>query len=275
MDFSSPIGVFDSGIGGLSVLKQLIRFLPSEKFVYLGDIARVPYGNKSEKIVKQYAIECTKFMLSKEVKLIVVACNTVSSVAIDEVKGIAGEIMVIDMIEPASVAAVRSTRNGNIGIIGTRATIQSYSYPKMIKKIISEYEFNIISKACPLFVPLIEEGLLNHPATKIIADEYLKELKAVNIDTLILGCTHYPLLSQLISEILSGVQLIDTGEQAAVVALRKLAINNLIADKSIPLNNIPEIEFYVTDLPPTFNDIAKLFLGFDIQSPQIVSLGQQ
>lgn len=273
MDLNSPIGVFDSGIGGLSVLKQLIRFLPSEKFIYLGDIARVPYGNKSETIVKQYARECTKFMLAKDVKLIVVACNTVSSVAIDEVKNIAHDTMIIDMIEPASIAAVRSTRNGNIGIIGTRATIKSDSYPKMIKKIISEYEFNIISKACPLFVPLIEEGLLNHPATRIIAEEYLAQLKDGNIDTLILGCTHYPLLSQLISEILPGVQQIDTGEQAAVVALRKLALSNLIADKNIAFNSNPDIEFYVTDLPQTFNEIGKLFLGFEIQAPQIVSLG--
>ncbi len=273
MDINSPIGVFDSGIGGLSVLKQLIRFLPSEKFVYLGDIARVPYGNKSPEIVKQYAAECTKFLLSKDIKLIVVACNTVSSVAIEEVKQIAGEIMVIDMIEPASVAAVIATNNSNIGVIGTRATILSNSYLNMIKNIAIESEVNIILKACPILVPLIEEGMLNHKATRIITEEYLSDMKANNIDTLILGCTHYPLLSQLFNELLPGVNLIDTGEQSAVVALRKLAVNNLIADKNINFNNNPEVDFFVTDLPQSFNEIAKLFLGFEITSPEIVTLG--
>ncbi len=287
----NPIGLFDSGIGGLSVLKQFIKFLPNENYVYLGDTARVPYGNKSVATVKRYASECTNFLLSKNVKLIVVACNTVSSVAIEEVSS-HSDVPVIGMIFPAAIASVRSTRNGKIGVIGTRATIESNAYTKAILSItksasleneitISSFEPNelkeknitVYNKACPLFVPLVEEGLMNHQATRLIAQEYLEPLKSQNIDTLVLGCTHYPLLAPLFSELMPDVNLIDSGEHSAVAAIRLLGEKNLLNPNSDALIKNPSVKFYVTDIPSTFNDIAKMFLNFNISEPEIVSFG--
>lgn len=291
IDKENPIGLFDSGIGGLSVLKQFIKFLPNENYVYLGDTARVPYGNKSVATVKRYASECTHFLLSKNVKLIVVACNTVSSVAIEEVSS-KSNVPVIGMIHPAAIASVRATRNGRIGVIGTRATIESNSYSKAILSIIendgSDKELtlqntesnetikkNIIvfNKACPLFVPLVEEGLMNHNATRLIAQEYLDPLKSEHIDTLVLGCTHYPLLSQLFSELMPNVNLIDSGEHSAVAAIRLLGEKNLLNPNTDSMIKNPSVKFYVTDIPSTFNSIANMFLNFDISEPEIISFG--
>lgn len=287
----NPIGLFDSGIGGLSVLKQFIKFLPNENYIYLGDTARVPYGNKSVTTVKRYASECTNFLLSKEVKLIVVACNTVSSVAIEEVSS-HSDVPVIGMIFPAAIASVRSTRNGKIGVIGTRATIESNAYTKAILSItksasvenentinslepneLKEKNITVYNKACPLFVPLVEEGLMNHQATRLIAQEYLEPLKSQNIDTLVLGCTHYPLLAPLFSELMPDVNLIDSGEHSAVAAIRLLGEKNLLNPNSDALIKNPSVKFYVTDIPSTFNDIAKMFLNFNISEPEIVSFG--
>jgi glutamate racemase len=301
-----PIGVFDSGIGGLSVLKQLIRFLPFENYVYLGDTARVPYGNKSDTIVKQYAKDCTKFLLSKNVKLIVVACNTVSAVALNSVQKLAGEVSVIGMIQPAAAAAIHSTNNGRIGIIGTRATIQSDAYSKAINDLVSvqnrigtrahtyskikisdfdSIEDNdnskdfvqVFSQECPLFVPLVEEGFLHHQATELIAKEYLQKLIAENIDTLVLGCTHYPMLSQLLRNIMPNVTQIDSGEHSAVAALRLLATRSLLSDESTyntANHNIVRhnIKFYVTDYPNHFYELSKNLLGFGIDTPELISL---
>lgn len=261
-----PIGVFDSGIGGLSVLSQLTRFMPNEKYIYLGDTARVPYGNKSVETVKQYAEECTNFLLKKEVKLIVVACNTVSSLALDSVKKLARDIPVIGMISPASTAALRTTINKNIGVIGTRATIGSNSYADRIHKLSNE-DVNVFSQACPLFVPIVEEGMIKHPASKLIAKEYLNPLLEKNIDTLVLGCTHYPLLKNLFTEIIPDIELIDSGEHASVSALRMLAENDALKEESPKFNKKSDIEFYVTDLPILFHDNAIRFLGYDVDKP--------
>ncbi|TAL68787.1 MAG: glutamate racemase [Bacteroidetes bacterium] len=269
---NNPIGVFDSGIGGLSVLKQFIRFLPFERYVYLGDTARVPYGNRSPETVKRYARESTRFLLEHDVKLIVVACNTVSSVALDVVREIS-TVPVIGMIYPAAVAALRATVNKKIGVIGTRATINSNAYTDEIHKLSNGDKIEVISQACPLFVPIIEEGWQEHPATKLIIEEYITTLKSENIDTLVLGCTHYPLLKQLLTEMMPGISLIDSGEHAAVMAVRMLAgQERLVEEKEVYIQK-PEIEFYVTDIPSTFYDIAQRFLGFTVESPQIVSLG--
>lgn len=273
MQKDSPIGVFDSGIGGLSVLKQLIRFLPSESYIYLGDTARVPYGNKSNDIVSRYASESTEFLLNKGVKLVVVACNTVSSVAMDSVRSTAGNIPVIDMIQPASSAALRATNNGRIGIIGTRATIGSSAYPDGIKSLTTDNSVKVFNKACPLFVPMVEEGMMAHSAARIIAEEYLSELKQEKIDTLVLGCTHYPLLSRLLSELMPGITLIDSGEPAAVSALRLLADRDMLKDEKDEYIAKPPIEFYVTDLPMMFYELAKQFLGFSVESPKMTTLG--
>ena len=266
----APIGVFDSGIGGLSVLKQFVRFLPHEKYIYLGDTARVPYGNRSTEIVKQYARECTEFLLKKNVKLIVVACNTVSSVALESVKEIAGDIPVIGMIEPAAEAALRATISKNIGIIGTRATINSSAYVKKINDLTDDKEINVFSQACPLFVPIVEEGMRNHRATKQIAEDYLKSLQEKNVDTIVLGCTHYPMLKGLLTEIMPNVTLIDTGENASVTALRMLAEQKKLVDEKSTFVNKPNVELYITDISALFYENAKEFLGFDIDKPNVV-----
>ena len=272
MEKSSPIGVFDSGIGGLSVLKQLIRFLPYESYVYLGDTARVPYGNKSPETVKVYAEQCTEFLLSKGVKLIVVACNTVSSVALDAVVKTAGKkVPVIGMIEPASEAALRDTNNKKIGIIGTRATVNSGAYQASINKLGGK-KIEVHSRACPLFVPIAEEGLDKHPAAKMIAEEYLSEMKNSGIDTLVLGCTHYPLLADLFRQVLPGINLIDSGEHSSVRALRILADKDLLVDTKEEFVQKPKLDFYVTDLPAMFYDLAYKFLGFKIDKPHKIEL---
>lgn len=272
MNKEQAIGVFDSGIGGLSVLKQLIRFLPNESYIYLGDTARVPYGNKSIDTVKYYARQCTEFLLKKNVKMIIVACNTVSAVALDEVIKISGEIPVTGMIEPASEAALRQTINGNIGIIGTRATIGSKAYELSINEKKDIEKIRTISQACPLFVPLVEEGMIRHPAGRMIAEEYLSPLKNNNTDTLVLGCTHYPLMSDLFREIMPGINLIDSGEHSAVNTLRTLAEMQMLRENSNDFSKKASIDFYVTDLPVLFNELAQKFLGFDIKQPRRITL---
>ncbi len=270
MNNNSPIGVFDSGIGGLTVLKQLIRFLPYESYVYLGDTARVPYGNKSDTIVKEYAQQCTEFLLQKGVKLVVVACNTVSAVALDTVRELCGDVPVIGMIKPASEAALRSTINGKIGVIGTRATIHSEAYALGIKDLLGGGEVEVFSQECPLFVPIVEEGMANHQIARLAAEEYLTKLKQTNIDTLVLGCTHYPLLSRLLSEVLPDVILVDSGEHSSVDALRLLAEMNLLAAPREVFMQKHPIEFFVTDVPSQFFDLAQKFLGFAIDSPKTI-----
>jgi glutamate racemase len=274
MDKQRPIGVFDSGIGGLSVLKQFIRYLPQEKYIYLGDTGRVPYGNKSTDTVRRYSRECAEFLMSKDVKLIVIACNTASSLALETVKEISN-VPVIGMIGPAVSAAIRETSNGNIGIIGTRATVSSNSYNEAIKQLDKKSETEVFSKACPLFVPIAEEGWTSHPAARMIAEEYLAEFKAAEVDTLVLGCTHYPLLKQLISEVLPGVTLIDSGEHASVTALRVLAEKGVLVEENPELVSDPYIDFYVTDVASTFFEIARRFLGFEVEKPHIIQLGKQ
>lgn len=271
MDRDLPIGVFDSGIGGLSVLKQFIRFLPNEKYIYLGDTARVPYGNKSEKTVKRYARECSEFLLKHHVKLIVVACNTASSVALDAVREIS-DVPVIGMIAPAANAALRATNKDLIGVIGTRATINSNAYSRSIQSMSKSDKLQVFSKACPLFVPIVEEGWMMHEVARLTAGEYLMDLKNKGIDTLVLGCTHYPLLVPLITEFMPGVTLIDSGEHAAVNAIKLLAEEKMLAEEKNEYIAKPYIEFFVTDVPDTFYEIAQRFLGFKVDIPKRVNL---
>ncbi len=272
MDKKQPIGVFDSGAGGLSVLKQFIRFLPYESYIYLGDTARVPYGNKSEETVKRYARECTKFLVDKGVKLIVAACNTVSSVAMDSVREMT-DLPVIGMIDPAAGASLRETVTKKIGVIGTRATINSGAYTTAINELADGEPVKVFSQACPLFVPIVEEGWIRHPATKMIAEEYLADFKKEGVDTLVLGCTHYPLMGQLFMEIMPGISLIDSGEHAAVTAIRHLAERKALIDEKNEFVKKPEIRFFVTDVPSFFFDTAKRFLGFPVESPEKIDIG--
>ena len=226
----NPIGIFDSGIGGLTVTKEIVKKLPNESIIYLGDTARVPYGTRSKEVIIQFAIQLTKFLLKRKVKFLVIACNTISSVALDKIKKIS-PVPVIGVIIPAVKKATEVIKNKKIGVIGTQGTIGSKAYEKEIKKI--DPKIKVISTACPLFVPLAEEGLGNHEATKLLAEEYLKDIIASGVDTLILGCTHYPLLLETISDIVGPkVTIIDSAQPTATQLQISLEENNLLLSNS-------------------------------------------
>lgn len=283
---SSPIGVFDSGVGGLSVLRHLLRLMPQERYVYLGDSARVPYGSKSPETVQLFARQCAQFLLDQGVKLIVVACNTASAVALDAVQAIS-PVPVVGMIQPAALAALAATRSGEIGIIGTRATVNSRAYPRAI---LGQYEaglsprslpdladlgshLHVHSQACPLFVPIVEEGWTDHPAARLIAQDYLAPLGSTGMDTLVLGCTHYPLLAPLLADLLPHVTLIDCGEHAAWDARCILEnAGRLASPNGFGPGAAGQIRFYLTDVPTTFEEVARHFLGFPIATPQRVTI---
>lgn len=249
------IGVFDSGIGGLTVVHALMRHLPHENITYFGDTARVPYGSKSAEVVREYAFEDTRFLLQRGVKLIVAACNTVSAVAIDDLKA-QFDIPIIGMIDPGADAAQKATKNGRVGVIGTLATIASESYSRALHQRDSALE--VLSQPCPLFVPLAEEGWTSHPVAQMVAEEYLADLRQQHIDTLILGCTHYPILRDVIQHTVGeSVTLIDSGEAAArevELLLREMNLLNLSPDQ-------PNYSFYVSDVPQKFKQLGQIFLN--------------
>ncbi len=249
------IGIFDSGIGGLTVVRALMRRLPRENITYFGDTARVPYGGKSAEVVREYAFEDTRFLLRQGVKIIVVACNTVSAVAIDDLKS-HFSIPIVGMIQPGAIAAARSTRSGRVGVIGTLATIASDSYTRALKS--EDRRIYVLSRACPLFVPLAEEGWGDHPVSQMVANEYLSDLQKHQIDTLILGCTHYPILKAVIQRAVGNdVTLIDSGEAAAAEVEILLRDQNLLN----PMTEQPNHEFYVSDVPQKFRQLGSIFLG--------------
>jgi glutamate racemase len=249
------IGVFDSGIGGLTVVKELFASIPHARIVYFGDTARLPYGTKSVATVRRYAEEDTELLLQHNVGLIVVACNTVSAVALDVVERLAGTVPVIGMIEPAAHEAVQVTQSGKIGIIGTQATIASGAYESAIAsaaaaagKTVSTY-----AQACPLFVPLAEEGWQDHEVARLAAKTYLMSLVEAGIDTLILGCTHYPVLADVIQETVGAkVHLINSG----AVAARQVHAAHLAQT----VNDADHL-FMVSDLPSRFRTLGERFLG--------------
>ena len=256
----NPIGVFDSGIGGLTVFKELIKILPRENIIYFGDTARVPYGSKSEKTIRDYSIQNAKFLLSKNVKAIVIACNTSSAIALEEIQSITN-LPVVGVIKPGSIAAVNSTKNKRIAVIGTTATISSKSYEKEIKCLDSSIE--VYGKACPLFVPIVEEGWANHKIAYLAAEEYLSELKKHSIDTLVLGCTHYPLLRNTIQKVIGeNVQLIDSGIETAQVVKKILEENDFLNRSELK----PDYKFYVSDLPLQFKKVGEMFLERSIEN---------
>jgi glutamate racemase len=255
MNRTNPIGIFDSGIGGLTVLKAVSRLMPNENIVYFGDTARVPYGSKSNDTVIEYSLQAANFLLRKNIKLLVVACNTASSVAMKELKRFL-TIPVIGMIEPGAKAALQVSKNGIIGVIGTRATINNKAYSNELKKLNSKIK--VYEKACPLFVPLAEEGWINHKATLLVAKEYLSELREKKIDSLVLGCTHYPILIDTIKKVIGkNVKLIDSGTPAARLVEDYLNGRQL-RNQSVHQGNS---EFYVSDVPAKFREVAERFLG--------------
>ena len=254
------IGVFDSGVGGLTVVKELMRFLPNEKIVYFGDTARVPYGIKSKQTIVKFSLENILFLLKQEVKIIVVACNTSSSIALPILRR-HFKMPSIGVISPGVKEAVYATRNKRIGVIATKATINSHAYERQIKRIDSSIK--VFNQACPLLVPLAEEGWASQKATYDIATFYLKPLKKSRIDTLILGCTHYPLLKRVFKHILgSRVRLIDSARQVAFQTKEVLANEGLLNNKKSKNRHL----FYVSDELQQFKKLAKNFLGRDIKN---------
>jgi len=252
---SRPIGVFDSGIGGLTVVHALHDRLPYENIVYFGDTARVPYGPKSPQVVREYAAQDVDFLVSRDVKLIVVACNTVSSVALDVVQKHA-KVPVVGVLHPGAEAAVKATKKRRVGVIGTRATINSNAYTHAIRQI--DGEIQVFSQECPLFVPLAEEGWVDHKVTELVAKEYLFPLKLEKIDTLILGCTHYPMLRDAIRKVMENtVTLIDSGEATT------LKVEDLLDEHKLrnPSNDRANMQFYVSDIPAKFAEVGERFLG--------------
>jgi len=260
---TAPLGVFDSGIGGLTVAHAIFARLPGESVVYFGDTARVPYGPKSPETVRRYSGEILQYLLQRGVKMVVVACNTSTAHALDDLRR-RSPVPVIGVIEPGAKAAVAATRSGRIGVIGTAGTIASGAYERAIKA--RRPDAIVISQACPLFVPLIEEGWFDHPATELIAREYLEPLLASEVDVLVLGCTHYPLLKPLLERVLGpGVRLIDSAEETAAEVARELAASGLAADTAQQVTH----QFVVSDDEPHFRAISERFLGERIQSVEI------
>lgn len=260
---NNPIGVFDSGIGGLTVLKDIINLLPAESTVYLGDTARVPYGTKSKETVIRYSLENASFLRSFGVKLIVAACNTASAYALGPLQD-ALDVPVIGVIEPGSAAALSATKSGVIGVIGTEGTISSRAYRDVIKA--KNPGARVFDKACPLFVPLVEEGFLTTEATGIIASHYLREFKGHNIDTLVLGCTHYPLLKETISSVMGAeVELIDSAEATAGEVKRLLGTGGI---EKRDTGSPPVHRFFVTDSPARFVRVGRIFFGDALPAPE-------
>ncbi len=255
---NQSIGVFDSGIGGLTVVRELMKQLPYENIVYFGDTARVPYGSKSPGVVRRYALEDANLLINQGVKMVVVACNTVSAIALDDISR-QYSIPTIGVIIPGARAALLKSINRKIGVIGTIATINANAYVKQLQ-IMDKFIF-VSSQACPLFVPLAEEGWQYHTATQIIADEYLIPLQKVGIDTLILGCTHYPILKKAIQKSVGeDVTLIDSAQETARevgLLLDELKLRNRSSIQ-------PNYQFIVSDIPQKFHEIAERFLGLTI-----------
>ena len=265
---TTPIGVFDSGIGGLTVVAALTRTLPHERILYFGDTARVPYGPKSPDTVRRYAREITGWLRDEGVKAVVVACNTATAHALPALQE-EFALPVIGVIEPGARAAVAVARADAIGVIGTAGTVASGAYARAIWAL--EPNATVVSQACPLFVPLVEEGWIDHPATRLIAREYLAPLIAAHVRAVVLGCTHYPLLRGLLGELMgSSVRLIDSAEATADETARVLGERKLLA---APATDAPVHRFVASDTPAQFLRLGQRFLGAAIERVETVTLG--
>lgn len=266
---SQPIGVFDSGLGGLTVFKELVAQLPDEDVVYFGDTARVPYGSKSKDTIVHYTEQILSFLKTRKVKAIVVACNTASAFALEELEDRV-EVPIVGVVRPGAKSAARLTKNGRIGVIGTKGTIRSGLY----RKYVEEYRpgVKVFGKACPLFVPLVEEGLWDDVLTKTAAKRYLKELKEADVDTLIMGCTHYPLIRELIREEMGdGVRLVDPAHETAERMEEVLELWDLRRDPKKKRSETP-YRFYVSDDPESFREFASSILDAPILLPEKIDI---
>lgn len=253
-----PIGIFDSGIGGLTVMKEIAEQLPYEDIIYFGDTARVPYGTRSKETIIKYTFQCINFLVSKNIKLVVIACNTATASALEEVQA-HFDIPIIGVVEPGVVTATEATTNKKIGIIGTTSTINSGAYQESIRKKLSDVE--VIGVSCPLFVPIVEEGWQDTEVARLTAEKYLLELSEHEIDTLVLGCTHYPILKYTISKV-TDAKLINPAFETAKTVKSLLTNNNLNTESE----ENPKQEFYVSDDPEKFRRIGGNILNKNIKN---------
>lgn len=265
MSGSAPIGVFDSGVGGLTVVEEIMQQLPNERIVYFGDTARVPYGNKSKKTIIRYSKQIVNFLLSKKVKAIVIACNTASAFALEEIASQIS-IPVIGVVKPGAKTAASVTRNGNIGIIGTKGTIHSGIYQTFLNK--TNPHVHVFGKACPLFVPLAEEGWLDDPITVEIGKKYLSELLSFNIDTLVLGCTHYPLLRKTIGSVVGNDVVLVNPAYETAKTLKKVLRNKELESKESLGNH----KFFVSDEAEQFKDFANSILPCHLMNAKEINI---
>lgn len=260
------IGVFDSGVGGLTVVKELMKLLPRETIIYFGDTARVPYGNKSTATVTKYSLQNARFLLQQDIKLLVVACNTASALSLAALQESFPDLPIIGVIEPGVKAALKTTKSKKVGVVGTMATISSQAYNRLLTT--KAHDVQVYGQACPLFVPLVEEGWVHKKVTSLITSEYLSGMKRLGIDTLILGCTHYPLLKKIIGQVMGKkVKLVDSAQEAAREVQQILESNDLAVTKGIG-----NCLFYVSDIPDKFIIVGQQLLGEKIQQATQVDI---
>jgi len=270
IDRDRPIGVFDSGLGGLTVFSEMRKALPNENLIYFGDTARVPYGTKSPQIVERYTFEIVNFLRLCDVKMIVIACNTSTAIAYKKLRHKL-KIPVVGVIEPACMVAAEETKNKKIGVIGTRITVQSGAYQESLRAI--DPKLQVYQKACPLFVPIVEEGFTSGEIISLTAREYLREFREKNIDTLILGCTHYPMIREVISDEIAGVMgkkvnIIDSAKQTSLFVKSSLEESDLLSKAKRPGRE----KFYLTDASCNFVAIGERFLKRPIKKIKVIKV---
>lgn len=265
-----PIGIFDSGLGGLTVLNAIHKLLPEENLVYFGDSGRAPYGTKSKETIIKYTFQDINFLLSQNVKMVVIACNTASACSLESVRK-AYDIPIVEVVGPGARAAARATQSGHIGVIGTPATIASGVYERAIKDLLPECRCE--KKACPLFVPLVEEGWWNHEISRLVAEEYLGKMKAAGVDSVVLGCTHYPLLSEVIQKVMGDqVVLINSAKEVALAVRESLERLGARRDsKDVP----GMVKFYTSDSVDKFASLADMFLESPVAPVEKVEIEKE
>ena len=265
---TAPVGVFDSGVGGLTVAREISRQLPNENIVYFGDTARVPYGSKSQNTIIRFSEQIIRFLKTKDVKAIVIACNTASALALDAVRD-EFDLPIMGVVIPGARAAVEATKNHKVGVVGTDATVQSGMYTKVIHGMAPD--ITVIEKACPLFVPLVEEGFKEHPVTGEIIEYYLESMRSTDIDAMILGCTHYPLLRSRIREYMGDkIQIVNPAYETAMDLKRLLKEQGMANDGATPQHS--RYSFYVSDAAEKFRRFANTVMPFDVPTTNVVNI---
>ena len=260
-----PIGIFDSGIGGLTVVKDVMKQLPNESIVYFGDTARVPYGSKSKSTVTKFSAQIIRFLLKQDVKAIIIACNTVNSNCIEELRRMFPEITITGVVEPGVTMALRTTKNNRIGVIGTEATIGSGRYPELLQA--ANPDIQVFGKACPMFVPLVEDGWSEHSVAEQVASVYLEPILKEQVDAIVLGCTHYPILASTIQKVVGpDVELINPANEAAYQMGEYLEARNMRSEST------PAYRFYVSDHAERVKRFAKMFLDYPVQEVETIDI---